>query len=278
MKLLAKLLILILVLEIYGFFYLQTNHIILKTQQITDSELSKTLKDLKIVQISDLHIRRFGDREKRLVSFIKNINPDIIFITGDFAANNKGIQSCIELLEKFPVSSKTLAILGNNDHTYKSEAINTDLLIKELNKIGITVLINESVKITIEDKAKMIQSFFYVVGLDDNYLWLDDIFKAMENVPEGSPKILLAHAPNIVEKINTKGINLILSGHTHGGQIALPFIGALYTNPICNAKKKFVSGLYKEDTNLYVNRGIGTVEIPLRLFARPEITVFEFKA
>jgi predicted MPP superfamily phosphohydrolase len=116
----------------------------------------------------------------------------------------------------------------------------------------------------------------YIVGLDDNYLFYDNIFKAMNNVPASSPKILLAHAPNIIDKIDVKGINLILSGHTHGGQINIPFIGALYLNPVSWSQRKIVAGLYNFETKVFVSKGVGTTLIPMMLFCRPEIVVLEF--
>jgi hypothetical protein len=109
-------------------------------------------------------------------------------------------------------------------------------------------------------------------------VWKDDFFVATANLPSKSKEILLAHSPDIASKINLDNINLILSGHTHGGQVKLPFLGAIYTNRACNSAFKFVSGLYYyQNVKVYVNRGIGTSFFPLRFLSRPEITVFKFE-
>lgn len=276
MRKIKFILITILIFEIGYFFYRETNDIIVNTQEITDGALANILGDLRVIQISDLHIKKFGVREKRLIRLIDKINPDIIFITGDFISRNKAIKPCIKIVGQLVSKCPVIAVLGNGDHSYKKKFVDTEWLIKGLKEKGVKILVNESIRLTVKETGLETDNSLYIIGLDDNYRWLDDIFKATRNVPENSPKILLAHSPNIIEKINIKGINLILSGHTHGGQIVLPFIVAIYTNPVCNARKKFISGLYMEDTKLYVNRGIGTSGICLRLFCKPEITMFKF--
>lgn len=277
MKKIRILLIFTLIIEIAHFFYTETNNIVIENREINDVELSQVFKGITVMQISDLHIERIGAREKKLIELVNKLAPDIIFITGDFVSTNNGIKPCIEVLKDIIPGHIIIATLGNSDHSYKKNSIDTKLLVQEMKKVGVNILINESVRLTIAENNFESAHNLFIVGIDDNYLWLDNIFKAMNNLPLDAPKILLAHSPHIIEKINTTRINLILSGHTHGGQIVFPFIGALFTNPTCNARKKFVSGLYQEDTMIYVNRGIGIVVIPLRLFAKPEITLLKFK-
>lgn len=279
------LLLVFLIIEIVIFFYTERDDIQIKTQVIVDNELSKVLKNVRVVQISDLHIHRIGRRERKLIRIMREINPDLIFITGDFIDNKRGIQPLQELVEKM-ANPETLiiGILGNSDHDCGEEIVN--LLLKGLRESGVKMLVNESLKLKIAmndyshlKNQKNPDNYIYIIGLDDNYTWNDNFFKAMNNVPLESPIILLAHAPHIVEKVNTEGINLVLSGHTHGGQIVFPFLGPLYSNSHCTARKKFASGLYlDEGTKLYVNRGIGTTVLPIRLFCKPEITLFRFSS
>jgi predicted MPP superfamily phosphohydrolase len=268
----------LLVIQIFFFFFFQTNNIKLKIQEIRDSHLAKITKGSKIIHLSDLHIKRYGSREKRLVKLLKSINADIIFITGDFISKNRGIKPCTDVINAFKGDSMVIGILGNSDHSYGSESIDTDLLVGELKRIGVVILINQSNKLTFKSDGDIKTPPLYIVGLDDNFLNYDNIFRAGTNVPQDSTRILLAHSPHIIEKIDTKGINLVLSGHTHGGQIVIPFIGPVYTNDPCRAKKRYVSGLYEDDeyTKLYVNRGIGTSNVPIRMFCRPEITLIKF--
>lgn len=270
-KIINILLVLVVTAELGFFLYFQTNTIVIHSQTINDSELAAFFNGFKVVQISDLHIYRFGNRERMLVSLIGKLDPQLIFITGDFANRNSTIVSALKVVGKIAENRNVIAILGNSDHQNGLEKIDTQKLVSGLNKIGVHILVNKSIKLKNEVDS------VYIIGLDDNYLWKDDFFKATANVPSTVKKILLAHSPDIVSKVRLGKINLVLSGHTHGGQINLPFVGAIVTNRVCNSFYKFVSGLYSyQNTKLYVNRGIGTSSVPLRLFCRPEITVFEF--
>ncbi|MCD6099143.1 MAG: metallophosphoesterase [Candidatus Marinimicrobia bacterium] len=274
-KLVHTFLIFLLLIEIICFLYLQTNMIKVKTQVIEDEQLARIFDGLTVIHISDLHTNRIGTREKKLLNLIYQIDPDLVFMTGDFISNATKIAPMVQVVNRIANDRLVIVIPGNKDHQVNGYK-NDKLFIKDIfNNKDVVLLVNDSIKLTVQKSDK--KDSIYIVGLDDNFTWNDDFFTAMLNVPVNAPKILLAHAPNIVEKINLQGINLILSGHTHGGQIRLPFVGPLILNPVCNAKKKFVSGLYIEDgAKLYVNRGIGTSVVPLRMFCRPEITLFNF--
>lgn len=266
-------------MEIGYFLYLETYDIVVKKQTIKDTELSNVLKGLRIIQISDPHINGFGIREKKLIKIINDIQPDIIFITGDLISDEETAGEMGKVIREMGKAEGRyiIAVPGNSDHKdigYK----NDKLLIRDgfdTNSKNVILLKNESIKVKILQNSNARN--LYIIGLDDNYTWNDDFFKAIHNVPENALKILFAHAPNIVEKIDTEGINLILSGHTHGGQVILPFIGPIVTNQVCNAKREYISGLYNDEgTKLYVNKGIGTSVIPIRFLCKPEVTLFEF--
>ena len=271
-KIVTLFLVFVVIVQIGLILYWQTNKIVIHVQPIEDSQLAGFFDSLKVLQISDLHINRFGCREKELVDLIERIDPHLIFITGDFVSNNSGIDPALKVIEKIAKDRKVIAILGNNDHEHKNQKIDTADLVAGLKKEGICVLINQSIKLELADDS------VFIIGLDDNYLWRDDFFKATANLPPGGRKILLAHSPDIVTKVDLGDIDLVLSGHTHGGQVKLPFIGAVRTNRVCNSVFKFISGLYyRGNTKLYVNRGIGMSFLPVRLFCRPEITIFKFE-
>lgn len=270
-------LIVLLISEIIFIFYFETYKIEIKKQKIKDMTLSHILQNLKVIQISDLQIKKYGVLETQLVRLINKIDPDIIFITGDLISDSNAIHHLSRFLKNISKNNRyIIAVPGNSDHVSKGY-MNDDLLIKDVfrNK-NLFLLVNETIKIEItRDNLKR---DLYIIGLDDNFTWNDNFYEASISVPNNAPKILLAHAPNIIEKIDTKNISLILSGHTHGGQIVLPFWGPLITNQVCNAKKEYIAGLYNEKgTKLYVNRGIGTSHsLSIRLLSRPEITIFEF--
>jgi uncharacterized protein len=263
--------------EIGIFAWNETAGIMVSQQEIKDNELAGALEGVKIVQISDLHIKRSGYIENNLVDIINKIDPQVIFITGDFLTGNDGIAPCRDTLKRFTKGRVVIGILGNGDHTFKKNYIDTELLAKELENAGVKLLRNESMMLRVKRSGSDEVKEVYVIGLDDNYLMYDDIFKAMNNVPDKSPKILLAHSPNIIDKVNTDGINLILSGHTHGGQISIPYFGPLFLNMAKGAKRKMVAGLYDYETKVFVTKGVGTSLVPLRLFCRPEVSVLEFK-
>lgn len=263
--------------ELGYFFFVGTVVPVAGVVTVPDRELAAALGPARVAQISDLHISRTGMRERKLTSAIIRIDPDILVITGDLVARNEGIEPCCRLLGALARGRTVIAVLGNNDHPFNRFRLDTPSLVRQLEKAGVTVLINKSVKATVRPREGRPAGPLYIIGLDDSFSWRDNIFTAREGVPRNGSAILLAHSPNIVERIDTGGIGLILSGHTHGGQIVLPLAGAVYTNPPFRSRRKFVAGLYRvEGTYLYVNRGIGTVSIPLRLFARPEIAIFRF--
>jgi len=261
-------LVILLLLESAYFLWTETTSIEVSLQAVGNPALANVLHNARVAQVSDFHFSGDSRRAQKLEATLLRLNPDIILVTGDLISDNGGIDTCAQLLGRLARHKIVITALGNNDHPYGSKVIDTRLLVDSLRRNGVYVLVNQAAIINIDGAPAPL----YVVGLDDNFLMLDDYFAAMENVPPDATKILLAHAPNIVEKINTRYFSLVLCGHTHGGQLIVPFAGAIYTNPTFKAKRKFVSGLY--DGKLYVNRGIGTAIIPLRLFCRPEITLF----
>jgi predicted MPP superfamily phosphohydrolase len=264
--------------ELVYFLYDQTTGIGIETPVIRNDRLAAAFAGARVMQLSDLHVGHLGVRERRLAETVQRANPDIVLITGDLIAGNRGIEPCCDLVRRFAHGRTVIAVLGNNDHSYRASFTDTRTLVAALRQAGAIVLINAATRLTMSPVQGGRPTRAYIIGLDDNFTGRDDIFAAMTGVPAGVPVILLAHAPAIIEKIRADNIDLVLSGHTHGGQIAVPFVGALYTNSAATSRERFESGLYHRGgrLRLYVNRGIGTVALPLRLFARPEVTIFRF--
>lgn len=218
-----------------------------------------------VAQITDLHTVRMSWREQLTIRALQEIKPDLIIMTGDYVESNTDFAQLDEFLSDIHRIAPTIASLGNNDYCCKERVE------EAFGKTGIMLLENQAAVLT--DGTDSI----YVIGLEDNFLWHDDYFAATEGVPPGAPRIVMGHAPAIAEKIDPDGVQLILSGHLHGGQIIVPFYGPLARNTVCFATKMYTAGLYHVDgMNLYSNRGIGTSVIPLRFLARPEIAVFDF--
>jgi len=229
---------------------------------------------MTVVQISDIHLKEIGFRERELVKKVNELKPDILCITGDFFSNPKDpeainqFREIFDLIRSFKASVGIYGILGNYDTYLEGHPER----LKELSEAGICILYNESRKIIMPN-----QEAFWLAGTfyDPPDRYAEAQFeKTLENVPPHAPTILLNHYPNVFGKAFNAGINLVLAGHTHGGQIGLPFL--IHMSNSAN-KSPYMRGLFDSGkTKMYVNRGIGTTNIPVRFLCRPEITVFEF--
>ncbi len=245
---------------------IEPNWITVERVAIHDQALANSLAGLKIVQISDIHIRnelRF--REQQLIEVINDLQPDLLFITGDFLQNIDELRALEELLNRVTARYGVYGVTGNTDY----HRFNVDELVKQLAPTGLIMLRNEHRRIELGNGKVL-----WLAGVDDPVTKRDNLKKALAGIPTGEPVLLLAHGPNIISKAVKEKINLVLVGHTHGGQVGIPFLVRLsnYAN-----RTTYLSGLFEEGaTKMYVNRGVGTKTLPVRLFCRPEVTLFTF--
>ncbi|MFA5348825.1 MAG: metallophosphoesterase [Candidatus Paceibacterota bacterium] len=228
--------------------------------EIPFKNLSPEAAKLKIVQISDIHFEGFTTIPRKISEELIRLKPDYLFITGDIV--NWDIEKLDELNEFLLKLSaiqgmEMFGVFGN--HEYLSKKF--PLVEKMLNESAIRFLHNQSV---------LLKEGINLVGVDDPHLNLDDFKKASEGIDLNLPTIILAHSPEILDEISLEN-SLILCGHTHGGQINIPFITNLLFLKKGNRTHK--SGLFKENGKyLYINRGVGTTFLPVRFNAFPEIT------
>lgn len=260
---------------------MQSRTIKIERLSIEIKNLSSSFRGVKIAHFSDLHSKNFGEKENKILEILQSLNPDFIFITGDFInETTKDIESCQNFWKKLSSNypQKVFGVLGNHDHYHPQFKIIKNLL----KESGIKILNNESIILRRDEdffypvRKPSISNGVYLIGVDDPHEGYDDVEKAMAGIETDASKILLAHSPEIFRKVKGKGVDLVLVGHTHGGQINIPFI----TNLLLPLKhdKKYKSGLFKENsTFFYVNRGIGTTLLPIRFNAPPEITLIELK-
>lgn len=247
---------------------LQINHFIIRKNAIPAS-----FHDFKIVQFSDTHLG-FQYDLIQLSSLVEKINqqkPDIIFFTGDlmdepnrYAEGNQ----IISILKNLHAPFGKFSIYGNHDHGGYGSEIYKSIM----DQSGFTLLQNSHKKVKLLDNSSI-----YIIGIDDAMLGRPDIQEAIFSVPEDSFKILLSHAPDIADQASYFPIHLQLSGHSHGGQIKIPFIGPLVKPPFA---EKYNEGFYEigeTPLTLYVNRGIGTTRLPFRFLSKPELSVFTLK-
>lgn len=247
----------------YGAVY-EPNDIEVVRRSIVIRKLPTRIDGLTAVQISDLHLEATSELHSKVVQQVLALRPDVIFFTGDLVNEQAAVGPALDIFRNLNAPGGTWAVLGNSDHSADA----TETLPAQLKAAGVRFLVNESAQL---------EDGLWLVGVDDPSSSHDDVGAAIENVPPGVPRILLAHAPDIVADIEGTSFDLILAGHTHGGQINLPIFNGAWL--LDGPSRQYVAGLYHfRGSPLYVNRGIGTARVPLRLGARPEITHFTFHA
>ncbi len=233
----------------------------------------------RLVQLSDLHYDDYFSviPLRASLDIIKDLQPDLIVLTGDFVTAPEFehfdpvkvatsiTEPCAELLSHLHARMGMFAVLGNHDATCAPSRIAEILKAR-----GITVLRNDA--LPLEQQGGRL----WLVGVDDVMEGLDDIELAMKKVPADEPALLLVHEPDFALTAAHYPIDLQMSGHSHGGQVRVPFIGAPWLPPF---GRKFPMGLYNVDNlTLYTNVGLGTVRVPVRWNCPPEITLFTLRA
>src|SRR6266550_8927588 len=182
-------------------------------QQISLRRLPKALEGFRIVQLSDVHHGPFSSKAQieRAVETANRLRPDIIALTGDYISRERQYAApCAELLGRLRARFGVYAVLGNHDH-WTDAALITDLFRAE----GITVLVNQGMRFEKDGAA------FWLAGVDDTMVGLEDLSLALAGASDDEMKLLLAHNPVILRKAASAGVDLVLSGHTHGGQVSL---------------------------------------------------------
>jgi predicted MPP superfamily phosphohydrolase len=233
--------------------------------------LSPNFSNYRIAQFSDLHLGGWLNRErlKVVVGLVKEQDPDLVVITGDFFSGpvwNEHLDRAAEVLveELSELTSKylTLGVLGNHD--YWSDADNARAA---LARAGIVEIGNSFH--SIERGGEVL----HIAGVDDIWYEHDDLEQVLARLPETGEAILLAHEPDFADRSAKTGrFGLQLSGHSHGGQVVLPLLGAPLLPRLAH---KYPSGLYKVgEMWQYTNRGVGMVDLSIRINCPPEITVF----
>ncbi len=236
------------------------------------SNLPPQLDGLTIVQLSDIHAGMFM-RESQMADFARiasGLKPDIIALTGDFVATTSDqVEPLMRAMSGLEAKHGVFACLGNHDIFTRSE----DAIAHQFAAAGFKLLRNKNELIDIDGAKLNMIGVDYFFGTRSTSSALDQVLRAVSL--EGTT-ILLQHAPQLFPQAARFGIDLTLSGHTHGGQIALTF-GDVIIAP-ARFSTMFLAGLFKiGDSHLYVNRGLGTTGPPIRINAPPEITHITLK-
>jgi predicted MPP superfamily phosphohydrolase len=228
--------------------------------------LPKALDGFRIVQLSDLHLGPLTSSAqlRRAVETANGLEPDIIALTGDYISHERQYAApCAEVVGRLRARHGVFAVLGNHDH-WTDAALITDLFRAE----GIKVLINEGMRFEMNGAG------FWLAGVNDTMVGLEDLPLAMAGASADEMKLLLAHNPIILRRAAREGIDLVLSGHTHGGQVALRSDRSASGRP----RRRLLKGLGRQgETQIYVTRGLGTVILPIRYGCPPEVSLLELR-
>jgi predicted MPP superfamily phosphohydrolase len=229
--------------------------------------LPAAFDNFRIAQISDVHHSSIVslDEVRRVVELAQRAQPDMMVLTGDYTtARRRFIEPCAEVLGSLSAPEGVWAVLGNHDH-------NTDpqLTTRALQRAHINVIDNRNTRLRRGGDE------LQLAGVGDWSWAADDWPRALGGLDLKQPSILLSHQPHVLDLPQTKNLSLILSGHTHGGQISLPLIGA----PVQWIERfHYLRGLYERTgTQLYVSRGTGMIGLPVRFGARPEIALIRLR-
>ena len=271
-------------LLLFAFLYWQNSSLTVSQYDIPLSGLPKEFDGCRIVHLSDLHNKRFGKRQKRLLTCVLARKPDYIVLTGDLAdkrrTRDERFFPARELCEGLVQIAPVFAAMGNHE----TEKNRVEKMTAVLEACGVTVLADKTALlhkngaslpvIGLADIAVSAERFGNRQGSFAHCTVLKELY---HGAGEGCA-ILLSHRPHLVPIYRAAGVPLVLSGHAHGGQIRLPFIGGLLA-PEQGLFPKYTSGVHKLGAvTMVISRGLGNSLFPFRIFNRPEVVCLQLKA
>src|SRR5438045_1268087 len=236
-------------------------------QEIYLPRLPKALDGFRIVHLSDLHYGPFTDARHlgRAIEAANDLKPDLIALTGDYISQERTYAApCAEVVGRLRARHGVYAVRGNHDHWTDAQLI-SDLFSAE----GIRMLVNEGARI--DDRGES----FWLAGVDDTMVGLEDLSLSLAGARDEEFKLLLAHNPTILRRAARAEVDLVLSGHTHGGQVTL----RPEKNRSGRPRRRMLRGLGRRaNTQIYVTRGLGTVVLPIRYGCPPEVSLLELRS
>lgn len=230
--------------------------------QVELEGLPTALEGMKVLHLSDVHVGSIGRREAWLIRKLKELEPDVLAVTGDLVSAPAGIPFALEVLRHARWRRGAYFTNGNNEI---EELHDLKELHQKLKELGIVTLCNDH-RVLDDGNGSLV-----VAGVDDPKNNLDDLEGTLARIERGTPIILLSHTPETFEPAAEKGVGLVLSGHTHGGQVRVPFFGALWTDTP-RTGLRYSAGVYRLGrSTLIVSRGMGWSLLPVRFNCPPEI-------
>ncbi len=278
MKRKTKIIILISILLLFLiclYLYYENNYLQVSNYTIESDKIPKDFNKFKIVHISDFHNTKSKKLKDNLIKEIKNNKPNIIALTGDLIdANKTDIDIAISFVKKINNVAPIYYVTGNHEANIN----NYDELKEKLKNNKVIVLDDNVEKLKVNDKE------INLIGINDPQMSHNDYSKDSVIVKDklisiqynkNNFSILLSHRPELIKTYAEHSFDLVLSGHAHGGQIRIPFIGGLVA-PNQGLFPKYTSGIYElANTKMIVSRGTGNSILPFRIYNRPELVVIE---
>lgn len=249
---------------LFPYLYLERLSIAVRRYRATIQTLPRSFEGFTILHISDLHDKEFRDDE--LIKSISRERFDMVALTGDLVQGEApSLTPALELIAAIRkmTNCPIFSVAGNHDWRLKrGEEFNG-----RLREVGVRVLTNSSAAIE-RGKERL-----WLLGVDDPVTQRDKLEQAMDGVDKEYPRLLLSHSPHPYPEAARNGLDLMLCGHTHGGQFRLPFIGACFV-PAMGYFPRFDYGSYKTgQTTLIISGGLGESVIPIRINIRPEFSL-----
>lgn len=257
----------VILLLIYALAYGANNRIEISEYTYETQKLSVSFDGFRIVQLSDLHNKVFAENNEVLLREVRALEPDIIVLTGDIidAKTHPHVDDALLFMKQIAAVAPTYYIYGNHEHWFDKSVL--DPYEQQIQDYGIRFLYNETVQI----ESKTGQTFS-LIGLDDLSLQAN-ILKTLTDEAPDDFQVLLAHEPQYLnDSYAEAGVDLVFSGHAHGGQWRIPFLHQGIYAPDQGILPAMTEGVFTAaDTTMYISRGLGNSAFPLRLFNHPEI-------
>ena len=233
--------------------------------------LPEKLEGLTLVQVSDLHSKRMGERQEVLLNTISQAKPDVILLTGDLVDGRQPeLEPALELARGAAALAPTYYVTGNHETSLPRKTL--EQIENGLEAEGVVLLDNCTEELSLPGGGTMV-----LTGLSDDNLGDGTLKRLSVSWPENAVTVLLAHEPQYIENYAASGVDLAFCGHAHGGQIRLPLVGGLFA-PGQGILPKYTAGIYQlGETQMVVSRGIGGSLFPQRVWNRPEVVAVTLK-
>lgn len=263
-----------------SFLWTQNNILVVTNFEYKSKKVPREFDNFRILQVSDLHNKQFGKEQRKLIEKTKKLKPDVIVITGDLIdknrTNQQNLNMCLEYLQEAVNLAPVYFVTGNHEgssYVYKD-------LKERLKDFGVRVLDNKTEKIY---KSK---SWINIVGINDILFFgelnsIEAFESSLCDLIDDDQKlnILLSHRPAFLKSYEDAHADLVLTGHNHGGQIVIPFIGGIINVNDDEKTKRMISGCYEGNgTTMVISRGLGNSLFPLRFLNYPELVVITLKS